>query len=265
MAGENNQIQPLGEREVARILQRAAALQEQDRQRGSLSAGGRGVSLGELKQIAGEVGIDARYVEAAAAELQASAKGRGRFMFWGAPVSSEIEQTVEGELPVEEWEALVVKIRRATGSIGQSSTLGQALEWTGQRDHVSISPREGRTTIRVLSGHVDSTAGAHSAALTATFFALMPILGWLHGVPLEAAGLTAVTAGGMFGLARVWAGAMFRGRREKMQALLQELAEHVARTAAPSSTEPLRSQPSIAAEASAAEELPLQMSEHVHA
>jgi hypothetical protein len=261
MSGENNQNQPLGEREVGRILQRAAALQEQERQRGPLSGEGvRGVFLTELKQIAGEVGIDPRYVEAAAAELRSGDEGRGRFLFWGAPVSTEFEQTVEGEVSVEEWDRLVAKIRRSTGNVGQTSTLGQSLEWTGQTDHVSVSPREGRTTIRILSHCDEYTAAAHVAAFVASLFALMPIIGWLHGIPMEAAGLTAATAGGLFGLARVWAGAMFKRHRDRMQALLQELTEHVAHTAAERSA----SRSSLSPPPPLTEELPQGVSD-VHA
>jgi hypothetical protein len=93
----------------------------------------------------------------------------------------------------------------------------------------------------------------------------MPIIVWLHGVPLEALGVTASTAGGLFGLARVWARSMFRRRRDRMQALLQELAEHVAQTAAQSSTEVSASQPIVTSPARAAEELPLEVSERARA
>jgi len=265
MSGPDDTAPPVSEQEIARILQRAAVLQERDRQRGAVSCDiSRGISLAELKQIAREVGIAPRYVEAAAAELDSKDESRKRFSFWGAPVSSELEQTVEGELPVEEWDRLVTRIRRCTGNVGRTSSLGRSLEWTGQADHVSISPREGRTTIRILSGH-DTTAAAHASALIAGFFALMPIIGWLHGVPLEAAGLYAMTAGGLFGLARVWARAMFRGHRRKMEALLQELADHAAQAAAPASLEPSRSQPSVASDAPATEALSLGVSEHTHA
>src|SRR3954465_14331124 len=92
MAPSDEPIYSHGDRQIARILHRAAELQEQAVERSGLPANrAAGLSLTELKQIAGEVGIDPRYVEAAAAELRAGNEGHEGFYFWGAPVSTALE------------------------------------------------------------------------------------------------------------------------------------------------------------------------------
>src|SRR5258708_27665202 len=116
MSRSDEPIYSPGDRQIAHILHRAAEMQERDTDRAS-SDPAPGLSLAELKQIAGEVGIDPRYVEAAAAELHRSDEPRGRFLFWGAPALSQFEQTVEGEVPVEEWERLLASIRRSTRDV----------------------------------------------------------------------------------------------------------------------------------------------------
>lgn len=63
MADLKGQLPPIGEKEIARILQRAVELQKQDQEHGLVASDAvRGVSLSELKQIAGEVGIDPRAI-----------------------------------------------------------------------------------------------------------------------------------------------------------------------------------------------------------
>src|SRR5690349_171342 len=111
-----------GDQEIARILRRAAELQESDREREALAPSVlQGLTLAELKQLAGEVGIEARYVEAAATERQQENARRKQFHFWGAPVSAEVERLIEAPLGPDDWEELVTRIRRATGEVGQAS------------------------------------------------------------------------------------------------------------------------------------------------
>lgn len=54
------------EKEMRRLLERATELQKEE---GSTPVPGGGLSLAELEEIAGEAGIDPRYLRRAAAEL----------------------------------------------------------------------------------------------------------------------------------------------------------------------------------------------------
>jgi hypothetical protein len=232
MAGPNELMPHFSDREITRILQRAAELQERDRERGvSCSDLVAGLSLDELKVIAPEVGIDPRYIEAALAE-RASLEAKGsRFYFWGAPAASEIERIVPGELSPSEWETLVEQMRRATGRVGEAGTLGQSLEWTSERHHLSVRPKGGRTRVQVRSRHDELLLLAYLPPSLAGFLLTCWITLGSGFTPATASVLSVAAIGATYGLARGVAAALFRHHRGKMKALLQELSDHVTRTA----------------------------------
>jgi hypothetical protein len=261
MSRSDEPVYSHGDRQIARILHRAAELQEQDTERsGASRERAAGVSLTELKQIAGEVGIDPRYVETAATEIQEGSEGQPGFYFWGAPVSSTLERVVEGEVSPDEWEVLIARIREVTGRVGKPSTLGRSLEWISQNDHLSVRPKDGRTTIRIMSRYADTMVLAHMPAFWGSVFLNILIAASLHGAPLEAVGLGAAVTGGVFVLARRWAGSMVRGHRSKMKALLQELANDVEQTARHASTERISLETERSEKASVPTEDPLTVS-----
>lgn len=138
------------EEEVAEILQRAARI-ERRRQEEQPA-----LSLAEIEAIARESGMDPSLVRHAARELEAQKSSRLARMLLGAPATRTLERTVEGELTVEAHEILAADIRAALGTsvmMGQMSTVGRTLTWTGFGQsgsiEVSISPRNGETVIRI--------------------------------------------------------------------------------------------------------------------
>jgi hypothetical protein len=232
MTYHDEQLPRHSDREVARILQRAAELQQRDRERGA-NAGDivSGLSLEELKRIAAEVGVAPQYIDAAAAELRTGDPSRQRFFFWGAPNTTEVEDVVDGEVPEEEWEALVAMIRRSQGQVGETHTLGQTLEWSAPRDHVSITPRGGQTRIRILAQHFERILPIYPPATAVSLLLMIAISTALHASPLEALALCAASAGTMFGLSRALVGSLVNRKTRQMKELLRELAEQVRRGA----------------------------------
>src|SRR5688500_19803446 len=94
--------------ETELILRRAAELQGTAEPAAS-------PTLTDLQQIAGEVGIEPRYVRQAAAELASPPPG-------GIAAGEDVlrlQRAVPGEIPTASFDALVEAIRDATGMAGQ--------------------------------------------------------------------------------------------------------------------------------------------------
>jgi membrane protein implicated in regulation of membrane protease activity len=123
--------------------------------------------------------------------------------FTGAPLRLAVERTLDGELPIEAQEELVEALRKRFNTLGQASSVGRSLTWMGasaqnQRQiEVSVSARNGHTTIRVMErlsnlagglfgGIVGGLGGGGLglwvpllALAKATFWLPVLILGWI--------------------------------------------------------------------------------------
>jgi hypothetical protein len=229
------------EKEVADIIKRASELQQVE----STSESTTGMSLAELEQVAREAGLDPALVRRAATDLDTRVSDRKPSAFLGAPTNLVLERTIDGEIPPDEYETIVLEIQRELGGVGQASTLGRSVVWTMQgvsrrrvssrTVQVTITPRNGRTTIRMeeplgqfaggLFGGLMGGLGAGTSGI-----AMGIGMGVFHSAPV-----TVGIIGGMISasylLARTIFGRTVRTRAERMQRLMSRLAEHVASTA----------------------------------
>jgi len=229
------------EKEVAAIIKRASELQEVESTAGESSTG---MSLAELEQIAREAGLDPALVRRAASDLDTRVTDQQPSAFFGAPTDLVLERTIDGEVPTEEYEALVLEIQRELGGVGAASGLGRTLVWTmTTHDHrraatrtvqVTVTPRNGRTTIRIeeplrplaggLFGGVIGGVGAGTGGIVMgigmNLFNSMPV----------ALSMVGGMVGASYLLARTIFGRMVRNRGERLQRLMSRLADHVAAT-----------------------------------
>jgi hypothetical protein len=141
-----------GDKDIGRIIKRAAELQEKA---GRGDQTGAGVSIAELEQIARDLGIDPSHVRQAASELSGGEEGSSGFSLFGQSLI-EARRRAKGNMSERDWELMVQEIRRVLGSTGETGKLGQALEWkTGDKELVSYqvtaSPREGETELQIVS------------------------------------------------------------------------------------------------------------------
>jgi hypothetical protein len=139
-----------GDKEMSRILKRAVELQQG---KGKTDSMGRGISIGEIEQIARELGIDPRYVAEAAAEIERGEEGQEEQSLLGQTII-EVRRTVRGEISERQLEMMVQEIRRTFGAAGEIGQLGQSLEWKSSDKelisyHATISPRDGQTDIQI--------------------------------------------------------------------------------------------------------------------
>jgi hypothetical protein len=143
--------------EVAQILREASEAQEGSRPGGSDG----GLTLVQLREIAAEVGLDPKEIEAAASRL---APYRAPFAvpILGTPVAPRFERDLSGELSREDFADLLDTIRTVLGRRGITAVELDALEWRaadvmGGR-YVSVVPRNGKTRVRVFGNFRDGAA-----------------------------------------------------------------------------------------------------------
>jgi hypothetical protein len=226
------------DKEVARIIKRASELQEEEAPAESAT----GLSLAELEQVAREAGLDPVLVRRAAADLDTRVTDQRPSAVLGAPTILRLERTIDGEVPVGEYEAIVAEIQSALGAVGTGATLGRSLSWTlspaGQQHsrsvQVVITPRGGRTTIRIeeqlgglvgraFGGAMGASGGLSGAALGVGF-------GVMHS-GVAAIGMLGAVVSAAFLVARTVYGRVTYRRGEQLQALMSQVAAHVAATA----------------------------------
>lgn len=218
-----------GEKDVSRILRRAAELQEKSAP--DVTAG---LTIEELQQIAAEAGIAPEHVAAAVADLDADAGDDDRFQFWGAPASVEFERVVPGEVTEETWDLVVSEMHRAVGAAGNVTRVGRTYEWAYTRPYseyrvyVSATPHEGHTRLRVGYPTVDALAGTHATidAAGLVMAILLPILANWH--PALEAVLSILLFTAAFLGARKGYGAFYRARRREVRELVGRIERLVA-------------------------------------
>ena len=113
-----------------------------------------GLSLADLKSVGEEVGIDPARLEDAARAV-ASRKRNQPSRVLGGPTILNFERKVEGEFDPEDTPEILSVIRRTMGQQGEVEEIRSSLEWSAKGDasqtYVTLSPRDGKTTIQASS------------------------------------------------------------------------------------------------------------------
>jgi hypothetical protein len=237
------------EEEVALIIKRAAELQQTEQ---TEQDPGNALTLTEVEQIAKEAGIDPRLIRRAALGLEQPETTNRPSPWVGAPTRIVFERVIDGEVPTEEFEALVEETRRTLGQNGIPSVLGRSLAWSstmsggrrrasGRQVDVSIVPRGGVTTIRVeeelgnvagalFGGIVGGGGGGTSGAVVGASIAAF------HSAPITI-GLLVCSLSAFYMLARTIYGSI-AGKREKQLLELIGRLEEITQSAISRRSEP---------------------------
>jgi len=145
--------------EVQEIVKRASELEA-----AAPTAGG-GMTIGGVEALAGEVGIAPEHVRSAARDVAtrrpdvdaALIEPAAKNPWLGATTRLVYDRVVEGELSLDDFPVIVDEIRRRTGNVGTTGTLGRTLTWStahsgadARRDlEIMVSVRRGRTRITI--------------------------------------------------------------------------------------------------------------------
>ncbi|HET9424585.1 MAG TPA: serine/threonine-protein kinase [Gemmatimonadaceae bacterium] len=263
--------------EARAIFQRAAELQSmthpqtrpvipQRRDAASDASRKEGFRTANLREAAREAGIGDEFVQRALIERGLGAPAAttaareepvvvdltpGATWWGGQPSRLSYESVIQGELDERDFDIMVDTIRSragAWGGVGQFSTAGKSFTWaseseTGRKLHVSVFPRNGKTTIRVFESISETYAGIYGGVMGglgggggAMLIALMKKLGPFETVaggrgldnPNVQLGLI-LWLGALVPLAyfisRFSANAVSRRRQVTLRTMLRELAE----------------------------------------
>lgn len=147
--------------EVRRVLRRAIDLEEAD---GSQAAS---MTLQELHRLAGEVGLSARSVDAAAEETpESESEGVAEMNpgLWGGPSLLRAEATVDGVMDDALKEDVVELIRERVG-VGQVDHLRNTMTWR-PLSHAGQTPRMVSINLRSKDGRTRVLIEEHLLPLT---------------------------------------------------------------------------------------------------
>lgn len=220
---------------MRRILERATELQRDL----PAPARARGVTLGELEDIAAEAGIDPGSIRRAARELDTATDDAGPWTaVAGAAPTITFERTLPGEIPDDAFQLLVLEIQRTEGTHGQPSVLGRTLTWQADTPahsrslQVTVASRDGETRIRIEERLHQYAGGLFGGLMGGVGGGVG--LGIGLGVGLGALGSTLFAVAwpvGFVGLSYISARQIFRtvarGRRRALSELLERLTELV--------------------------------------
>jgi hypothetical protein len=110
---------------------------------------GTGLTLRELQEIAGEVGVAPERIAEAASALDLRRNVRPRRTHLGQPLS--VGRTVDlPRAPTDqEWEMIVAELRETFNARGKVSVLGGLREWRNGNLHACIEPTEAGHRLRL--------------------------------------------------------------------------------------------------------------------
>ncbi|MGO9713005.1 MAG: hypothetical protein ACLQBL_29370 [Polyangiaceae bacterium] len=217
-------------REVRRILQRAAELEEAAR---PPREAGRAHTLEEIERIAGDAGISEDALRRAlAGETKPEAAPRHPWSLAGAPGRVSVEKTVRGSANAENHAKLTKAMRSATGELGNAQAIGDSLSWSastpgGRSIYAIVEPEgDGRVTVRVdenlrglrggLYGGIMGGGGGGGSALVVSLVAAV----WPGGIGLVLVAWFAF----MYLLARTIYANRFRAREAELRTLVDNVA-----------------------------------------
>lgn len=162
------------EAEIAEILRRAVESSGAEEERSaSLAPAREGLTLPEIQEVGGEVGIAPSRIEAAARSLDRPPAAPAR-RFLGAPRSVSRTVSLDRSPDDDEWMRIVVMLRETFGARGKVETLGPIRTWHNGNLQVHIEPTDEGHRLRMTTykGNVD---GVMTVALV--FFAMTLLLG----------------------------------------------------------------------------------------
>ncbi|MDX1618250.1 MAG: hypothetical protein R3224_05660 [Balneolaceae bacterium] len=143
--------------EIANILKRASELEHRNREAAEEDEDRVGLTLQELREVAGDVGIDPGYVQQAIEELSAPAPPVFARLL-GGPFSHFISEEADRPLDDTTWEEVVTEIRKIHGGIGKTGKRGNTYEWEQRKREVgyiqiSLASKEDHTRIHLNANY----------------------------------------------------------------------------------------------------------------
>jgi hypothetical protein len=139
-------------KEISRILTKATEVQTTK----DLYDDQEGLTEEELIHVAEEVGISKEVLLEAISKLNEPNLDDQSYSYLNGTSRIQNVSTIKGEFTDEQWEDLVLEIRKITGGIGKINKTGKTYEWEQRKSdfgykHFSFTPKNGQTKIQMVS------------------------------------------------------------------------------------------------------------------
>ncbi|MFD2533370.1 hypothetical protein [Gracilimonas halophila] len=139
-------------KEISKVLTKASEIQTAK----DLFDDQEGLTEEELIHVAEEVGISRQVLLEALHSIDEPDLNEQTYNLIKGTSRIQDVSTVKGEITDEQWEELVLEIRKVTGGIGKINKTGKTYEWEQRKSdfgykHFSFTPKNGETKIQMVS------------------------------------------------------------------------------------------------------------------
>lgn len=213
--------------EISKIIAKASEIQNSKEMDNEME----GLSETELIEIAEEIGISKSAVIEAIQNLHDPDLTDQRYDFLRGTSKIQHVTTVGGHFTEEQWEELVLEIRKITGGIGKISKVGKTYEWEQRKTdfgykHFSLTPANGKTKIQMVSswGPFKMITGFLSF-----FFFFLATLLIVKGISYKEIALMIAPFAGLagFGLSRFFLKSYFEKQKKSLAKLSSSLSRKI--------------------------------------
>lgn len=210
--------------EVAAIFKEAAEAQHTSQRQ---LPSGEGMTVAELRAIAGEAGISPELVEQAAKRLDIIETPASR-TYLGLPISVARTVELDRKLSEEEWDRLVVDLRETFEARGKLRSEGTLRQWTNGNLQALLEPTPTGHRLRMRTTKGDAR-GMLMGGLIMVGGAGLALVGTLAGGgPVDTGALSSLAVLGtggaaMFGLGAFSLPSWARRRRQQMEDIAERL------------------------------------------
>jgi DNA-binding phage protein len=139
-------------KEISKILTKASEIQTAK----DLYDDVTGLTKEELMHVAEEVGISHESLVEALSQIDDPDLNKQSYNILKGTSRIQDVSNVKGEITDDQWEDLVLEIRKITGGIGKINKVGNTYEWEQRKSdfgykHFSFTPKNGQTKIQMVS------------------------------------------------------------------------------------------------------------------
>ncbi len=206
--------------EISRILKIASELDQHEELEEE------GLTHEELRNVAREVGIDAKHIETAIHQLQNHHFEESSPNFIEENFAYRKSNMVEGIIDDSLWEEIVTEIRRINGGIGKTSKLGSTYEWEQRKKNtgylqVSVTPKNDHSRLRISASYKNFSnfLGLLGGLVGFTTFAVLA-----DGLSLEML-IAGIGAFAGWGASRIYLKAWMQRKRKMLRSLSNRLTK----------------------------------------
>ncbi|MGN8224077.1 hypothetical protein [Gracilimonas sp. BCB1] len=223
-------------KEFSRILSKASEIQTNKDLYGDQD----GLTEEELIHVAEEVGISREALAEALQAIDEPDLDQQSYSLMKGTSRIQNSATINTVFTEDQWEDLVLEIRKVTGGIGKIRKTGNTFEWEQRKSdfgykHFSFTPKEGKTKIQMVSSWGPFKMIVGFLSFFFAFIITLIAIKEISGKQLALMIAPFVGLGG-FALSRFFLKNYYRRQKEQLAKLTLSLTKKIRSLGAPSSS-----------------------------